>query len=118
MLITCAQPELALLIDQLSPRDVNRVSALLGSRWTEVARAVFPIFSEEEMRIIETGFPTDPGLHFLFAWLANNREATRQALCRALFEADLSWCVAEVFPDIYSAMTKVRLYPRIFPFSN
>ncbi|XP_065835437.1 uncharacterized protein [Oscarella lobularis] len=95
------------LPDQLSPRDIDRASGLIGSRWSDVARAVFPIFSDKEIRDIETGFLEDRGFHFLLAWLEKNkREATRRALCRALFEVDLRQCVAEVFPDVYLAMTK------------
>ena len=101
---------MCIILDSFSSREVDRVAKLVGSRWSEVARAVFPIFTDEEIDVIETAVVDDRATRFLRAWIERNGdEAMRKALCRALFEADLISCVKEVFSDIYQAMTEVRL---------
>ena len=82
----------------------------MRSRWRIVARFIVPVFNEFEIKEIELEEREDQPGRFLQAWIRKYRlDATREALCAALFAADLGSSAREVFPDIYENMTQVRL---------
>ena len=88
---------------------MDKLAEFMGSEWRFVAQCIVPVLTDSEINKIEFEKRKEdqPGL-FLDAWInKNGLNATREALCSALFGADLGSPAKEVFPEIYEKMTKV-----------
>ena len=88
---------------------LHELASVMRSRWTVVARFIVPVLSDSEIKEIEVEEKENrQPVRFLNAWIGKHGlKATREALCSALFSADLGSGVKEVFPEIYEKMTKV-----------
>ena len=92
------------LASQCNPshEEIEKVAFLMRSRWSLVARFIVPVFTEFEIREIEVMDREDQPARFIDAWIQKYRlDASREALCAALFAADLASSAKEVFPEIY-----------------
>ena len=66
------------------------------------------LLNDFEIKEIESESDDDQPRHFLDVWMhKHGPKATREALCSALFLADLGSGAKEVLPEIYEAMTNV-----------
>lgn len=67
-----------------------------------------PLLNDFEIKEIESASDDDQPRRFLDVWINKHRpKATREALCSALFLADLGSGAKQVLPEIYEGMTNV-----------
>ena len=109
LVVSCIVLSIALEFNP-SHQEIEDLTFLMRSRWRVVARFIVPVFTESEIDKIEAMEREDQPCRFLQAWIRKHRlDATRDALCAALFAADLGSSAQEVFPEIYENMTRVCL---------